>query len=140
MWIAIAVAIASLIALACIKLKYPINLVLMYVFVVTFSVMIAAIVARYFENGYGVIVLQAFAVTAAVFLTITAYCYVTKKDFSFLYGFLGAAFMVLICLVVVNFALGWVGGRSRWFTFVISLVGYVYPRAISSYCPQVANY
>lgn len=125
-WAAIGVAFAALITLACVRVKYPVNLILMYIFVISFSVMIGAIVARYYESGYGIIVLQAFFVTAAVFFTITAYVAITKKDFSFLYGFLGAALVVLIGLILMNFVLTWKNGKlSRGFTFAISLLGYV---------------
>lgn len=106
----------------------------MYCFVIAFSVAIGVIVARYFEQGAGIIVLQAFSATAAVFLAITAYVFITKKDFSFLYGFLSAALLVLIALAIANFALGWViGSRTPWFTFGISVFGYVccfHPTAI----------
>lgn len=125
-WASIGVAFAALITLACVRVKYPMNLILMYVFVVSFSVMIGAIVARYYESGYGIIVLQAFFATTAVFLSITAYVFVTKKDFSFLYGFLGAGLVVLIGLILMNFVWTWsTGNRSRGFTFGISLLGYV---------------
>lgn len=126
-WVPIAIAIAIFIPLACIRLKFPLNLLLMYAFVIAFSVAIGVIVARYFNDGGGVIVLQAFCATAAVFLAITAYIFITKKDFSFLYGFLSAAVVILIALLVVNFAFSWATGfsRPRWFYFVISLFGYV---------------
>lgn len=124
--VALIVAVVALIALSCVKLAFPTNLIMMYVFVLAFSVTIGVIVASYYDNGYGPIVIQAFAATAAVFFAITAYILVTKKDFSFLYGFLGAALFVLIVLSIINFAFNaTTGGRSRAFSFGISVAGYV---------------
>lgn len=124
-WISIGVALAAFIALVCIKIRFPVNLILMYVFVAAFSVMIGSLVASYFDAGYGVIVLQAFCVTAAMFVTITAYCFVTKKDFSFLYSFISVGLIALVVLIVINIVFGLNGSRNRWFSFGISLLGYV---------------
>ena len=44
----------------------------------------------------GVIVLQALILTASVFISLTTYVLVTKKDFSFLGGGLFAGLMILI--------------------------------------------
>lgn len=81
------------------------------------------IVARYFEAGAGVIVLEAFALTAIVFVSITLFILVTKFDFHFLGGFLFAALIILICAALANFVFGFVGARSKAFTFVISVLG-----------------
>lgn len=124
LYAAIAVAIVAFIVLACVRLAYPTNLIMMFVFVAAFSVMIGTIVARFYDNGYGNIVLQAFVATALVFGVITTYVLITKKDFSYLGGFLGCALLILIGLSIVNFALGWTtGGRSRGFSFAISCLG-----------------
>lgn len=85
--------------------------------------MIATIVAHYFEAGAGVIVLEAFALTAIAFISITLFIFVTRFDFHFLGGFLFAALLILLGASVANFALGFVGVRSKLFTFLISVLG-----------------
>lgn len=124
--VALGATIVSLIVLVCIKLPFPFNLIMMYVFVLCQSVLVGFIVSRYYNSGEGIIVLQAFILTAATFLSITFYCAITKNDFSFLYGFLGAGMLVLILAIVFNFAFAWVAGPkvSRVLSFVISVAGY----------------
>lgn len=82
--------------------------------------------ANFYESGAGNIVLQAFVATAAVFLSITAFIMITKKDFSFLYSFLSAAFIVLVVLSLLNFVIMRPrGNTSRTFSFGISVLGLV---------------
>jgi len=73
----------------------------------------------YFEMGMGKVVLQALMLTASVFIALTSYVMVTKKDFSFLGGGLFAALLVLIVWGFLNsfFDFG-LGGRM-----VFSLIG-----------------
>lgn len=122
-WLCIGVAVACMLALYCFKTRYPFNVALLCLFTLAYAAMVAVIVARYFDAGAGKIVLQAAAMTAAVFFTLTTVAFVTKKDFNFLGAFLGAAFIILIIASVVNFALGIVGARSRIFSFAISVLG-----------------
>lgn len=124
-FVAIGVTLVTLLALVCIRIKFPANLVLLYIFVGAFSTVIASIVAIYFEAGMGGVVLKAFIATAAVFLTITAYVGITKKDFSFLYGFLWAGLVVLIVLSLITFLLGLTGNYNKWLSFGVSVLGYV---------------
>ena len=53
-------------------------------------------------NG-GFLIVQAFALTAVAFLALSAYTISTKKDFSFLGGFLIVGFVVIIGAWVVSF-------------------------------------
>jgi modulator of FtsH protease len=85
--------------------------------------MISCIVARYFAAGAGVIVLEAFALTALVFIAITAFIMISKKDFSFLGGFLFAALIILFVASIANFVFGFVGVRNKVVTFAISVLG-----------------
>lgn len=125
--VAAVVAIALLLVLVCVKPPYPTNLIVMYAFVLAYSCMIGIIVSAYFDRGWGFAVLQAFVATAAVFVSITAFILVTKKDFSFLYGFLGAALVVLIVLSLFSFLFSYpLNGRSRAFYFGISILGFVH--------------
>jgi protein lifeguard len=122
-YVGVGVALGCLIALYCFKTRYPFNVALLCLFTVSYGMMIAVIVARYFAVGAGKIVLEAAVLTAAVFLTLTAVAFITKKDFSFMGGFLGAAFIILIVASIANFALGFTGARNKWFTFAISCLG-----------------
>lgn len=53
-------------------------------------------------NG-GQLVSMALGMTAMVFLGLSAYAILTRKDFSFLSGFIMAGFVVLLCAVVASF-------------------------------------
>ncbi len=53
-------------------------------------------------NG-GSLVAMALGMTALVFFSLSAYAILTRKDFSFLSGFIMAGFVVLLCAVVASF-------------------------------------
>ena len=53
-------------------------------------------------NG-GQLVSMALGMTAMVFFGLSAYAILTRKDFSFLSGFIMAGFVVLLCTVVASF-------------------------------------
>lgn len=53
-------------------------------------------------NG-GQLVSMALGMTAMVFFGLSAYAIMTRKDFSFLSGFIMAGFVVLLCAVVASF-------------------------------------
>tara|TARA_R110001599_G_scaffold269965_1_gene470881 strand:+ start:1152 stop:1823 length:672 start_codon:yes stop_codon:yes gene_type:complete len=55
-------------------------------------------------NG-GSLVAMALGMTAMVFFGLSAYAILTRKDFSFLSGFIMAGFVVLLCAVVASFFL-----------------------------------
>lgn len=123
-FVGLGVAFAALLVLACVRISFPTNLILMYVFVLGFSVMVGAIVATFYSRGSGVIVLQAFIATAAVFLSVTAMIAIFKIDFSFLGYFLGAGLIVLIVLSLINWLIDWPRTKQgRGFSFAISVLG-----------------
>lgn len=55
-------------------------------------------------NG-GQLVSMALGMTALVFFSLSAYAIISRKDFSFLSGFIMAGFVVLLCAVVASFFL-----------------------------------
>ena len=122
-WIALGITLGFLIPLICLKRKHPLNLVLLFGFTAGVSLLIGTVVAAYKEAGAGIVVLEAFVLTGTVFLLLTALCFIWKKDFSFLGGFLFAGFIILVMASVANFAFGFVGVRSRAITFAISVAG-----------------
>lgn len=77
--VGLVVGIATFLALACIKVRAPWNVMLLGLFVLGFSVMVGTISAAYYERGWGFVLLQAFAATAATFIGITLYIFVTVR-------------------------------------------------------------
>lgn len=61
------------------------------------------ILSAYIGAGAGNIVFNALAMTALVFFGLSGYALVTRKDFSFLSGFLMAGFFVLLGAMVLGF-------------------------------------
>ena len=108
-----------LIGLHCYKDRHPVNLILLTGFTMCLSYTTGVICASYYESGYGVVVFQALVLTAAVFLSLTTYVHVSKKDFSFLGAGLFAGLIVMLIWGMLNmfFDFG-LGGRM-----VFSLVG-----------------
>jgi len=110
-----------LLGLFCYKDKHPINMALLGGFTLAMTYTVGVVCASYYENGLGLIVLQALILTAAVFVSLTTYVFVTGKDFSFLGAGLFAALWILIIWSLLNslfdFGLG-SGGRM-----VFSLIG-----------------
>ena len=125
LWVGLGVGFVSFLVLACVRPKRPWDSVVLCLFVLGFSFMVGTICAIYFEVGWGGAVLQAFIATAAIFLVITAYVLITKKDFSYLGGFLAAALMTLIVISICTFVLRLVtrGRFSRWLYFAVSIFG-----------------
>ncbi|MGQ8363711.1 Bax inhibitor-1/YccA family protein [Glaciecola sp. 1036] len=60
----------------------------------------------YVAAGSGALVFQALAGTALIFFTLSAYVLITKKDFSFLGGFLFVGLMIAVIAVIANIFLG----------------------------------
>jgi modulator of FtsH protease len=61
------------------------------------------ILSLYVANGMGHLVGQALGATAVVFLSLSAYALVTKKDFSFMGGFLMVGMVVALLAIIANF-------------------------------------
>lgn len=64
---------------------------------------IGPIVSMYVAAGAGGLVAQALGATAVIFLSLSAYALVSKKDFSFLGGFLMIGLVVAVLGIVANF-------------------------------------
>ncbi|BCE03486.1 Bax inhibitor-1/YccA family protein [Marinicellulosiphila megalodicopiae] len=63
---------------------------------------LAPLITAYMGAGKGNIVVQAFAGTAFIFFGLSAYALTTKKDFTFLSGFLMTGGLVLMAAVVMS--------------------------------------
>jgi len=99
-----------LLALHCYKDRHPLNLALLGGFTACITYTVGVVCAAYYATGYGLVVLQALILTASVFVSLTAYVLVTKKDFSWMGGALFAGLIILIVWGFLNacfdFALG----------------------------------
>merc|ERR1712110_948995 len=91
-----------LVALICNKNSYPLNMYLLSAFTMCEAYAVGVICAIYQEQGAGAVVLQAFILTAAIFTSLTAYTFISKKDFTFMGASLGSALWVLIIWSVIN--------------------------------------
>jgi len=116
-------AIGTLVALMFLRERSPLNMYLLATFTLFESLSVGTICAIYESEGAGYLVLEAFALTLLVFGSLTAYCHISKKDFSFLGGFLFASIFVLIGAGFINLILGLTGNYSPWFSFLISCAG-----------------
>lgn len=64
---------------------------------------VGPIISMYIAGGAGHLVAQALGATAVVFFTLSAYALVSKKDFSFMGGFLMIGLVVAILAMIANF-------------------------------------
>jgi FtsH-binding integral membrane protein len=114
---ALVLSFVSLIALFCFRHKHPMNMILLGVWTVIMGYSLGLVCAMYYRQGAGELVLQAFGITAGIFLGLTAYTLYSKRDFSFMGGFLFAGLIGLMVWGLVSWLTGW---RS---TFWYSLIG-----------------
>ena len=94
--------------------KVPINYALLFLFTFTEAYMISLIASFYDKT----IVLQAGALTAAAVVGLTAYAFYTKKDFTYLGGFLFCLVLVLIVATILAAII-----RNKWLSLVLSIFG-----------------
>jgi len=108
-----------LFALMCHKDNHPCNMYLLGAFTLCEAYTVGVICAIYYASGMGMVVLQALMLTAAIFISLTAYTLTTKKDFSFLGAGLFAGLVVMIVWGLLNMVFDFgLGGRM-----IFSLLG-----------------
>lgn len=106
------------------KHSSPENMYWLVAFTLTTSLMVASICAAYQAAGLGVLILEALGLTLGIFVVLSAYTLISKKDFSFMGGMLFVAVWILIGASLVNLLFGVVGGhRSPFFSMLISCGG-----------------
>lgn len=110
MWPSFIVGIVFLFSMHCYKNVHPTNFYLLGGFTLTESVLVGIVCAAYEAAGYGALVLQAVVITAAIFVSLSAYTLFSKRDF----GFMGM--YLFVCLI----------GMMFW-GFMISILGYQAP-------------
>ena len=86
-----------LISLMCMKSRYPLNLILLFAFTGCMSYTIGIICTTYAAAGMQMLVVEAFAITALLFIALTVFTIVSKIDFSFL----GLILPVLLLTLIV---------------------------------------
>jgi hypothetical protein len=89
------------------KRTYPWNYILLFVFTVGTSIDIGYICAVFHATGHGILVLQAFAATAVIFCALTAYAFVSGRNFSFFGGFLSVMLWGLFLTGLGGFFFPW---------------------------------
>ena len=105
--VALVLSFACLIALFCFRQKHPWNMVILGVFTLVQSYTLGLVCSLYYRQGAGELVLQAFGITAGIFLGLTAYTLTSKKDFSFLGGFCFAGLIGLMVWGLISWLTGW---------------------------------
>jgi len=81
---AILVTFVLLFSMMCYKNAFPLNLVLLFGFTSAMAYTIGMVCTAYAANGLMVTVIEAFAITALLFVALTVFTMVSKIDFSFL--------------------------------------------------------
>lgn len=98
--------------------KPGLNMVALFSFTTIAGLMIGPMLNRYVAAGAGGIVVEALALTTVTFVGLTAYAMISKKDFSFMSGFLMTGLIILIVGGVINIFL-----QSSMMHFVFSGAG-----------------
>lgn len=103
--VGLVLAIVSLVlifALAAFPTGLP-GLAIMYTITTLLGMSIGPTIEHYLHMPNGpLVVFQSLLITAGIFIGLTLYAFVSKKDFSFLGGFLFVSLLVLILVGVVN--------------------------------------
>jgi FtsH-binding integral membrane protein len=102
------------------------NLLMLGLYTFTSGVTLGVILGLYLQAGHAGIVLQAFGITITIFLGLTAYVHVTRRDFQWMGGTL---FAFLLGLVASGFVLLFTGGSFAHFLWssvgVFVFTGYI---------------
>lgn len=107
------------------KDSYPLNMYLLTAFTLFESFLVGSVCAVYAASGLSYLVLEALVITFAIFGGITAYAFISKRDFSFLGGALFAGLIALFSCSFINLIIGVTGNKSPALAFLISWGGSV---------------
>ncbi len=98
--------------------KPGLNMVALFSFTTIAGLMIGPMLSMYIAAGAGGVVVEALALTTITFVGLTAYVIISKKDFSFMSGFLITGLIILIVGGLINIFL-----QSSVMHFVFSAAG-----------------
>ena len=95
--------LATVLAVVFLHRRYPLNVALLGLFSLLTGLTTGAVVSTYVAAGMGAVAVQAAALTVLAFGSLTGYVLLTKKDFSFLGGFVTVGLFVILGGLVLNF-------------------------------------
>jgi len=101
-----------------VKNRYPQNMIACTVFVTVMSLDVGIVCAIYYAAGAGNLILLSVLITAAMFLGLSAYAWLSTSDFSYMGGFLLAALLGLIVLGIVQIFL-----QLKWLSILYCVLG-----------------
>lgn len=78
------------------KDRYPINLCFLGIFTILQGAVVGGVCAMYASIDKSQLVVIAFTLTAAIFMLLSVFVHVTRRDFSFMEGFLSIGTMTLV--------------------------------------------
>jgi uncharacterized protein len=119
--------IVMLISAFFLRRKKAISYSFLYIFTFLSGITLYPIVAHYLATSGANVVVMAFASTTVVFIGISIYAAKSKRNFSFLGGFLLAALLALVAISIFNifFPLSSTGMLAYSFIGVVVFSGYV---------------
>lgn len=88
--------------LRCVAKRYPINMYALALFLAFVSIDVGCVCAIYYAAGLGKLILLSVFITAGIFLALSAYAWISYRDFSYMGGFLFAALIGLLILGIVQ--------------------------------------
>ncbi len=132
------VAIGGFIALLVLNFNINtrgLNLFLLYLFTLLEGIALAPLIAIYLGAGAGVILAEAFFLTAVTSLALAVYAWITKRNFNRLGGilFMGVILLIVAMLISIFF-------YSTFFALLISVLGVGIFSAYILYYVQQAKY
>lgn len=95
--------IAVLFCMHCAKHQYPQNYILLSAFTLLMSLDVGFVCALFYEAGLGKLIVEAFVLTAVIFVGLSAYTLISGKDFSWCKSFLFSCLLILIFVGTVGF-------------------------------------
>ena len=98
-------SILEIVMLSCLYTKFPHNIILMLLFTLSTSYNIGFISSIYVANGVGQIVIISLVWTFVIFVSLTYYVIITKKDFKFLETGLTVALFSMIFFSLLSLIL-----------------------------------
>lgn len=104
---------------------YPLNLQLLSAFTFFESILIGSLCALYQTIGYGDLILQAFAITTLVFITLTIFASNTRIDFTPYVGLLVALLFAMILWGLFMMIFGMFSGNISGMGIVYSWIGVI---------------
>jgi len=111
------------------------NLFLLFLFTLLEGISLAPLINIYLSAGAGIILAEAFFLTAVSSLSLAVYAWITKRNFNRLGGILFMGVILLIVAMLISFFF-----HSAFFTLLISVLGVGIFSAFVLYYVQQAKY